>query len=210
VVEADLLIILSDVKGLYTADPRIDPSATFIPRVERVDAAITALAAPHRSATSRGGMATKLEAARLATASGTSVVICDGREERVVERLVVGEPVGTFFPATTSRLEARRRRMLALPPRGDLVVDDGASRALREGGKSLLPVGVKEVRGKFERGDVVYITDRTGNRFAVGIAHYGSAEAARLKGVHSAKITAVLGEDVSYPEIVHRDNMVLL
>lgn len=210
-VDADLLALLTDTAGLYTADPRLDPSATLITRVERIDEEIEALAGGARTdGRGVGGMATKVQAARLATAGGADVVIAAGREPDVLVRLAQGEAVGTLFPATVDRLESRKRWMLAgLSVRGTLVVDAGAAKVLREQNKSLLPAGVQDVRGEFERGDAVEVVDGEGRRIACGIANYGSADILRLRGLRSDRIEAVLGYHYG-GEVMHRDNLVLL
>jgi glutamate 5-kinase len=209
-VDADLLVILTDTEGLYTADPRLDPKATLIRRVERIDASIEALAGRHRNPFSRGGMPTKLEAARLATASGVAVVICYGREKDVIVRLACGEEIGTFFTPSASKMESRKRWMLSgLSTRGEILVDGGAARALREQNRSLLPAGVRDVRGDFQRGDAVYIVDPQGERVACGITNYSSGDIARIKGCRSDRILGILGYHYG-EEVVHRNNLVLL
>ena len=208
-VDADLLVLLTDQAGLYTADPRRDANAHLIPRVERIDAEIERLAGGTRGR-GVGGMATKLQAARLALAGGTPVVIADGREREVLIRLAWGEELGTFFPSSVDRMESRKRWMVAgLSVRGRIAVDAGASRALREQGRSLLPAGVSDVEGDFERGDAVAITDDDGQRIACGIANYSAQEILRIRGVRSDRIEGVLGHHYG-GEVVHRDNLVLL
>ena len=208
-VDADLLVLLTDQAGLYTADPRRDANAHLIPRVERIDAEIERLAGGTRGR-GVGGMATKLQAARLALAGGTPVVIADGREREVLIRLAWGEEIGTFFPSSVDRMESRKRWMVAgLSLRGRIAVDAGASRALREQGRSLLPAGVSDVEGDFQRGDAVAITDDDGRRIACGIANYGAQEILRIRGVRSDRIEGVLGHHYG-GEVVHRDNLVLL
>ncbi|MDO8672352.1 MAG: glutamate 5-kinase [Dehalococcoidia bacterium] len=209
-VDADLLIILSDVDGLYTADPRVDPNAQRIPYVERVDAGIESLAGGVGSDLGRGGMATKIEAARLATCSGVGVVIAAGRETDVIGRLVRGERVGTYFSPREDRLESRKRWMLSgLSVKGVIVVDDGARKALMGQGKSLLPAGIVDLRGNFQRGDSVTVVDTEGRKLAFGIANYGHADLALIKGRHSDHIAEVLGYEYG-DEIVHRNNLVVL
>jgi glutamate 5-kinase len=155
-------------------------------------------------------MVTKLQAARLATASGVAVVIAHGREPDVLSRLARGEALGTLFSPTSSKLESRKRWMLSgVAQRGAVVVDEGAARALDAGHSSLLPVGVRGVQGAFSRGDIVDILDQAGRRLACGIVNYGSADIARLQGRHSAEVQALLGYDFG-DEIVHRNNLVLV
>jgi glutamate 5-kinase len=208
-VDADLLAILSDVAGLYTADPRLDPEARLIERVEHIDATIETMAGPS-GARGRGGMATKLQAAKLATASGSDVVIAHGRDPDVLVRLAFGEAAGTFFPAQSSRIESRRRWMLSgLAVRGDVVVDAGAANALRHDGSSLLPAGIIEVNGRFERGDSVAVLTHEGHRLAVGIVNYEAGDLRRLRGLKSDQIEGVLGYQFG-AEAIHRNNLVLL
>ena len=209
-VDADLLVLLTDQNGLYTADPRIDPKAKLIERVEKIDANIEALAAGTSSGTGVGGMATKLQAARLATGGGTDLVIAAGAEPEVLVRLASGESVGTLFPSTADRMESRKRWMLAgLAVKGTIVVDAGAAKVLRGDKKSLLPAGVQDVRGKFSRGDAVDVVDADGHRVACGIANYDSEEVLRIRGIRSDRIEEVLGHNYG-GEVVHRDNMVSL
>ncbi|MFO8101503.1 MAG: glutamate 5-kinase [Dehalococcoidia bacterium] len=207
-VDADLLIILSDVAGLYTADPARNPKAELIPRVEKIDKSIERFARGTAVAGGTGGMATKIEAARMAMTSGTSVVIASGSEPDVIMRLVSGEALGTFFPAVTSNLESRQRWMLSQPANGHIVVDAGAVDALRGQNTSLLPAGVVDVKGRFARGDMVEITDAEGDRIAVGIADYSSSDIKKIMGVRSDKIESVLGYGYG-EEVVHRDNLVI-
>ena len=209
-VDADLLMILSDVAGLYTSDPSLDPDAKLISRVEAIDESITSLAQGTKSAEAVGGMVTKLQAASLATTSGVDVVIAKGRMEDVIPRLARGEGLGTFFPSQTTKMESRKRWMLSgLNSRGSVRVDGGAVSAIKRGGKSLLPAGVVEVSGSFERGDVLVILDGDGNRFACGLANYGAGDAKAIAGRQSGEIIEVLGYEYG-AELVHRDNLVLL
>jgi glutamate 5-kinase len=209
-VDADLLLLLGDIGGLYTADPHLDPDARLIPEVRRIDPEIEHLAADARSRLGTGGMITKVEAARLATASGATVVIADGREPDIALRLAAGEAAGTCFLPVTTRMESRKRWMLSgLAVKGKLVVDSGASVALRRQHRSLLAAGIKQVGGKFERGDIIDIYDPEGGRIGCGITNYGSADVAAIKGAHSAAIATLLGYDYG-AEVVHRNNLVVL
>jgi glutamate 5-kinase len=209
-VDADLLMILTDTAGLYTADKRLDPDARLIPEVERIDSDIERLAADTSSRLGTGGMITKVEAAEMATASGVTVVIADGKEKDVILRLAKGEALGTRFLPTSSKLESRRRWMLSgLAIKGKLVVDSGAAVALRKQKKSLLAAGIKEVDGEFQRGDIVNIYDPQGSRVGCGITNYSSADIKVIKGAHSEKITGLLGYDYG-SEIVHRNNLAVL
>jgi len=208
-VDADLLIILSDVAGLYTSDPNHDTTAILIPRVERIGPAIARLAGGSIGGRGTGGMVTKIEAAKLATASGTAVVIASGQETDVILRLIEGEAIGTYFPPTTSRIESRKRWMLSLPPKGKIVIDSGAKTALQRQNKSLLPAGIAQVERTFERGEVVVIVDSKGNSIASGISNYSSADIFQIKGCRSDKIPQILGYGYG-DEVVHRDNLVVL
>jgi glutamate 5-kinase len=209
-VDADLLLILTDIEGLYSADPRIDPAARLIRTVERVDEAVIAAAAGAPGERGTGGMTTKVQAARTATQAGAHVVIADGRSEGVVVRVVRGEPAGTHFLPTANRVESRRRQLLSgLRPRGRIVVDEGAARALRYDGKSLLPAGVTGAEGPFERGDVVRIFTIEGHHLATGSVNYSDTDIERIKGQRSDRIPDILGYEYG-EEVVHRDNLVLL
>lgn len=209
-IEADLLAILTNTGGLYTADPHLDPAARLIDRVDRIDADIEALAGGAISDRAIGGMATKLQAARLATASGVDVVIAGAHESQVLVRLAHGEPLGTYFPCSSDRIESRKRWMLAgLAARGRVVVDAGAVHALRDLGRSLLPAGIVAVEGPFERGDTVTVVTAAGDRVAFGITNYDHADVERIRGQKSETIATVLGHTFG-SEVVHRNNLVLL
>jgi glutamate 5-kinase len=209
-VDADLLVLLSDVAGLYTADPHLDTQAELIARVEKIDSRIERLAKGTGSRRGTGGMTTKVQAAKLATGSGVAVVIADGRLAEVVLRLAQGESIGTFFPPKTTNLESRQRWMISgLASRGKVVVDDGAAAALKEGKRSLLPAGAREVQGKFSRGDVIDIVDTQGSRIACGISNYSSADIQVIKGAHSDEIMSLLGYEYG-AEVVHRNNLAIL
>lgn len=209
-IDADLLLILSDIGGLYTADPHLDPEARLIPVVEKIDARTERLASGTISGSAVGGMVTKIEAAKLATASGVSVVIASGREPNVINRVAGGESVGTRFLPTGSRRESRERWMLSgLCTHGKLVVDEGAAAALRNGRGSLLAAGVKKVSGDFEQGDVVEIYDASEARLGCGLANYSSGDIEVIKGAHSGKIASLLGHDYG-SEVIHRNNLVLV
>lgn len=209
-VDADLLLILTDIDALYTADPRKDPAAAPIPVVPEITEAIYALAGGTGSARGTGGMITKIQAADLATRGGTSVVIAPGADREVITRVLAGEQLGTRFPALHTRLESRKRWVLAETARHSRVVaDDGAARALLEGGKSLLPAGIAAVEGDFERGQTVRIYTAAGREIARGLAQYGASDLRRIRGLRSSQIAETLGYDYG-PEVVHRDDMVLL
>jgi len=209
-VDANLLLLLTDIGGLYTADPRCHPDAQIIPQVENIDTEIERMAADTPSRLGTGGMIAKIEAAKLATASGVTVVIADGREPDIIPRLAAGEAVGTRFLPTTSKLESRKRWMLSgLSTKGKLVIDSGAALALKKQKRSLLAAGIKQVEGNFQRGDIVKIYDPRGTRLGCGITNYSSADIDIIKGAHSRKIATLLGYDYG-SEIVHRNNLVVL
>ena len=208
-IEADLLVILTDQKGLYTADPRRDPSAEFVHEAHAGDAALERMAGGAGSSIGKGGMLTKILAAKRAAGSGASTVIAWGREPDVLIRLARGERIGTLLVAPTQKLQARKQWIADhLQLRGALVVDDGAVAKLRGAGTSLLPIGVTQVEGVFARGDVVAIRDEHGGEIARGLANYSSAEARLLCRKPSGEIRKLLGYTAE-PEMVHRDNLVL-
>jgi glutamate 5-kinase len=209
-IDADLLIILSDIGGLYTADPGTDPQASLIHVVNRVDENIFALAGGSRTGLGTGGMLTKLQAARMATACGIAVIIAKGSEPDIITRLAAGESIGTRFLPAANHLESRERWMLAgLAVKGKLMIDEGAIDALEKENRSLLGAGVIEVEGSFERGDLVNVFDSRGNRLGSGITNYSSGDIDKIKGVHSRKIPGLLGYDFG-SEIIHRNNLVIL
>ena len=209
-VDADLLLILTDIDGLYTADPRVDPSATLIRRVEQVDDRIEALAGRTLRPWARGGMPTKLEAARLVTTSGIPMIMARGRDDGAALRAARGEPVGTFFQPAAEKPESRKRWMLSgVSQRGQVTIDDGAAAALQEHSRSLLPAGVREAAGGFVRGDTIYILNASGQRIACGIANYSAADIDRIRGLRSGQIEEVLGYHYGQ-EVVHRNNLALL
>ena len=209
-VDADLLVILTDTDGLYTADPNVDPEARRIPWVDQVDEAIEALAGKDRNPWSRGGMPTKVEAARLVTTSGITMVMCNGLSTEAVLCAARGEEIGTVFRPAEGKLEARKRWMLgAVSQQCEVIVDAGAIVAILKNNRSLLPAGIKDVNGEFHRGDIVYIADLEGRRVACGIANYGSPDIRRILGFRSDQIRATLGYDYGQ-EVVHRNNLVLL
>jgi glutamate 5-kinase len=209
-IDADLLIILSDIPGLYTADPGVDPHAQLISEVPRVDDRIFALAGGSRGGLGTGGMITKLQAAKMAAACGITVIIAKGSEPDVMLRLAKGEPLGTCFLPTANKTESRERWMLAgLSVKGKLVVDEGAAGALNEKHSSLLGAGIVQVEGTFGRGDLVDLFDLKQHRLGSGIANYGADDIDKIKGEHSRKIHDLLGYDYG-SEIIHRNNLVIL
>ena len=204
-VEADALIILTDQKGLYTADP----SATFVNEARAGDPTLEVMAGGAGSSIGRGGMITKILAAKRAAGSGASTVIAWGREPGVLIRLSQGEAIGTLLTARTQKQQARKQWMADhLQLRGSVSVDDGASRKLLQEGKSLLPIGMTSVSGDFARGDVIAVRDSSGQEIARGLANYASAEARLLCRKPSSEFEALLGY-AAEPEMVHRDNLVL-
>ncbi len=208
-VDADLLLILSDISGLYTDDPHLNPDAHLVPVVERITAEVEAMVGGTAGSQGTGGMITKIEAAKTATACGTSVVIASGREPDVITRVASGESVGTRFLPVNSPLESRERWMLSgLGARGKLIIDGGAVSALKRSG-SLLAAGILAVEGDFERGDLVDVCGESGDRLGAGISNYSSADIDRIKGVRSDRIAQILGHDFG-PEIIHRNNLALI
>jgi glutamate 5-kinase len=208
-VEADALIILTDQKGLYSADPRVDSSATFVHTARAGDAQLEAMAGGAGSSIGKGGMITKILAAKRAAGSGASTVIAWGRERDVLLRLAKGEAIGTLLVAPTQKQQARKQWMADhLQLRGSITVDKGAVDKVRKEGKSLLPIGMTAVEGEFSRGEVIAILDPQGVEIARGLANYASAEARLICRKPSGEIEASLGY-IAEPEMVHRDNLVL-
>jgi glutamate 5-kinase len=209
-VDADLLVLLTDTGGLYTADPHYNPEAQLIRRVDEIDAEIESLARDTTNRHGTGGMITKIEAAKLATSSGTSVIIADGREPDVLLRISHGEEIGTLFLPRQSKMESKKRWMLSgLASKGKLVVDKGAVLALKRQNKSLLPAGILSVKDDFQRGDIVDILDEQGEHIGCGICNYSSAELAIIKGAHSDRILSLLRHEYG-DEVIHRNNMVIV
>jgi glutamate 5-kinase len=209
-IEADCLVILTDQPGLYSADPRRDPDAKFVAEGVAGDPSLERMAGGAGSAIGKGGMITKILAAKRAAGSGAHTVIASGREPRVLERLIAGESVGTFLAAVTPPLAARKQWLSDhLQVAGRLLVDAGAARALLEGGRSLLPIGVTGVEGEFERGAVVACVGPDGREIARGLVNYSASEARRIRGQATTDIEALLGY-VDEAELIHRDNLVVL
>ena len=209
-IEADVLVLLTDQQGLYTADPRIDAAATLVQTARAGDPKLEAMAGGAGSALARGGMLTKVLAAKRAARSGASTVIACGREERILTRLAAGEAIGTSLVADMVSLAARKQWLADhLQLAGRLTLDSGAVRALRSGGKSLLPIGVIAVEGEFDRGEVVGCFDTEGHEVARGLVNYSVQETAKILRKPSSEIESVLGY-VDEPELIHRDHMVLL
>ncbi|MHB8744029.1 MAG: glutamate 5-kinase [Sulfuricaulis sp.] len=209
-VEADLLLILTDQHGLYDRDPRQDPEAKLVSEGVAGDKQLLSMAGGSSGALGRGGMRTKLLAAEKAARSGAATVIASGREENVILRVLAGEVIGTHLKPAQERVAARKQ-WLAGHDRvaGKLRLDAGAAKVIRDGGKSLLPVGVMAVDGTFTRGEIVSCIDPEGREVARGLVNYSSEEAARIIGQVSDKIESILGY-VDEPELIHRDNIVVL
>jgi glutamate 5-kinase len=208
-LEADLLVILTDQQGLYERDPTLDPTARLIYEANISDPSLGDMVGESRSGLGRGGMITKLRAARLASRSGAATVIACGRERDVVPRVVEGEEVGTFLVPDESPLLARKRWLAGqLKLKGRLRLDEGAVRVLKDSGKSLLPIGVTAVEGDFSRGDLVACVDADGCEVARGLVNYGADETRLIMRQPSSQIEKLLGY-VDEPELIHRDNLVL-
>ncbi|HPU54248.1 MAG TPA: glutamate 5-kinase, partial [Burkholderiaceae bacterium] len=208
-IDAEALIILTDQSGLFTADPRKDPAARLLSQVSAGDPTLEGMAGGAGSSIGKGGMITKVLAAKRAASSGAHTVVASGRTPDVLVRLARGEDIGTRFIAMTPRL-ASRKQWLAdhLQLRGSITVDAGAARALSEDGKSLLPIGVVEVSGDFERGEVVACRDSTGREIARGLINYSSSESRLIMRKASSDIEGILGF-IEEPELIHRDNLIL-
>jgi glutamate 5-kinase len=210
-VDADLLILLTDQPGLFTADPRHDPAAQLVADVSdpEIPASLWEAAGGAGDGLGTGGMLTKLQAADLARRSGTTVVIARGSDPNILTRIVAGDSIGTRFQPTVTAVESRKRYILAgARPLACLKVDDGAARALRQGG-SLLPVGVTAVEENFERGDTVRVADANGREIARGIVNYAAADLQKIRGHRSEDIEGILGYNYG-DEVIHRNDMVLL
>jgi glutamate 5-kinase len=209
-LQAPLLIMLSVVDGLYSSDPKTDPRAELLTTVASIDGSVMEKAGKSRSPLGSGGMRSKLRAARLATVAGESVIMANGNRGDVLDAIFRCEPVGTLFLPHNSTLPAWKRWVgYTARPRGRLVVDAGARRAVQQQGRSLLPIGVVQVVGAFGKGDVVSLCDPDGVEFARGLTNYASAAADKLRGLRSDQIREVVGT-FPYDEVVHRDNLVVI
>jgi len=207
-IRAPLLVLLSDVEGLFDGDPQ-DPTSKLIPIVSRLDASILALVRDRATGLSKGGMASKLEAARLATTAGENVIIASGHTPGTLAKIIRGENVGTLFLAQGQAVASWKRWIgFTAQPRGHLVLDDGARRAIETQGRSLLAIGVVGAAGKFKKGDVVALQDASGAEFARGLINYSIDEVLRIKGLKTDQIAERLGHR-PYEEVIHRDNMAL-
>ena len=208
--DADCLILLTDQKGLYTADPRSNPDARLISRVDKITPEIKALAGDSVSGLGTGGMATKLQAAEIATRSGIEVIIASGDDPKIIESIVEGDYIGTSFSPESSPLEARKAWILAGPkPKCSIIIDDGAVKALMKKGSSLLPKGIVDISGEFLRGDVVNIVSLDGKVIARGVSRYTSAEIKAVARHNSEEIESILGYEHGQVA-VHRDDLVVL
>lgn len=208
-IDAELLILLTDIEGLYTADPRTHPDARLIHSVETIDDSIYALAGGTHTGLGTGGMITKIQAAHLAGRSGTTTVIAPGALPDVIAGVVRGEQIGTTFLPPITHVESRKRWLTSQKAHGSLHIDGGAVRQVVGKGASLLPVGVTRVDGEFDRGEPVRVYAPDGAQIAVGLSNYGSDDARKLIGTQSGLITEKLGYSWG-DELIHRDNLVLL
>lgn len=211
IVDADLVIILSDVDGLYTANPQTHPDAVIVPEVAEITPEIEASAGGVGSVRGTGGMATKIQAAKAATSSGIHLVIASGTEKNAITRVLQGEELGTLFVSRENRLQFRKR-WLAFGAKiaGSIVVDEGCAKAIRKaGGCSILPAGVFVVQGEFLPGSTVSVIDKDAHELARGLVHYSSAELEQIKGCNSGEIANILGHK-NFDEVIHRDDLVIL
>jgi glutamate 5-kinase len=208
-IEADLLILLSDIDGLYTADPKKVPTATLIPMVNEIDARILKMAGGAGSELGTGGMSTKLEAAKMATAAGASMVLMNGQNPAKIQNIFAGTPEGTLF-LSSQPLVNSRKRWIAYGPlvNGELVIDNGAERALINQGTSLLPSGILDVRGEFEEGDLIRILNINQIELGRGLTNYSKEHLQKIKGRKSTEIERILGYKAA-DEVIHRDNLVI-
>jgi glutamate 5-kinase len=207
-LDADVLLILSDIEGLFTADPRKDKTATLIGEVREIDERVRALATGSKTSLGIGGMSTKIQAAELVTRSGSAMVIAHGARPDVIVDAALGVSVGTRFLPQATQVESRKRWILSERAAGAAVADDGAVRALKNG-KSLLPVGVREIVGDFDRGEIIAVRNAKGRDVARGITRYNARDAIRIAGKQSDQIEKILGYDYA-PMLIHADDMVIL
>jgi glutamate 5-kinase len=209
-IDADLLVILSDVDGLFTEDPRQNPSATLIPLVAEITKDVEQRAGASSSFEGTGGMATKLQAAKKVAAYGVAALIMNGERPGLLPAIVEGAPGGTFFLPQDRRLPSRKHWIaFTLRAKGHVAVDDGAADALLRRGKSLLASGIIAVSGEFEPGDAIVCTDRQGKELAKGLVNFSAETLARIKGLKTADIQKTFGRQ-EYEEVIHRDNLVIL
>ncbi len=211
-VEADWLILLTDVPGLYSANPHLDPEAQLVSEVSEITDALVQSARSKGSAWSTGGMASKLEAARIAAAAGVTTVITEGSTPHNIERILAGEQIGTRFKPTVQTRTPNRKRWIdfGLVPAGTLHLDEGAVRAVRTEGRSLLAAGVTRFEGCFEAQALVRLLDSQGVEFARGLIHYSSEELEKIRGRQTAEISRILGIEERAPTVVHRNDLIIL
>ena len=211
IVDADLVIILSDIDGLYTANPVTHPDATLVHTVQEITPEVEASAGGVGSSRGTGGMATKIQAAKAATNSGIQLVIASGTEKNAIPRILQGEEIGTLFVSRENRLQFRKRWLaFGAKIQGSIVVDDGCARAIRKaGGCSILPAGIYQVVGDFQTGSTVSVIDKEGHELARGLVHYTASELEKIKGCKSSDIEGILGHK-NYDEVIHRDDLVIL
>lgn len=211
IVDADLVILLSDIDGLYTANPRTNPDATLVPLVTEITPEIEASAGGVGSSVGTGGMLTKLQAAKAATNSGIHLVICDSQEPNAVSRILAGEEIGTLFLSRENRLQFRKRWLaFGADIKGSIVVDNGCTKAIHKaGGCSILPAGITAVVGSFEPGSTISVVEQNGHELARGLTHYSSQELDLIKGCKTSEIEGKLGHK-HYDEVIHRDDLVIL
>lgn len=208
-IHAPLLILLSDIDGLYDGDPR-NPDSKLIQTVPQIDASIQALAFDRLTGLSKGGMASKLRIAHQITHAGGSVIIANGREPKILQKILNCEEFGTLFLPQGTRMTARKQWIgYAIFPRGRVLVDDGCARALVENGKSLLPIGIREIEGEFEQGDVIAVCSMNGLEIGRGFTNYSSSDLTQICGMHSDEIEKAFPEMKLYAEVIHRDNLTL-
>lgn len=210
IIEADLLINLTTTDGLYDSNPSLNKKAKRIPIVREINASVEAAATDETSSVGTGGMKSKILAAKKVTAIGIPCVIAPGKSKKVLSDIMAGKDIGTLFLPQTSRLASRKYWIaFTLRPRGRLILDDGAAKALTEKGKSLLPSGITEVEGEFDPGDPVVCLDPAGNLLAKGLVNYSALDIRRIRGLKTAQIFSVLGHK-DYDEVIHRDNLVIV
>ncbi len=203
-----LLVILSVIDGLYDGDPRL-PTSRLIPLIEHFDDALFQFASLDKSSRGTGGMQTKLEAARIATAVGRPVIIANGNDPQILDRILAGEPVGTLFLPQGPAVSARERWIgYNVPPRGKYILDEGAARAIVQKGRSLLAIGIKSIHGSFDKGQIVSLVDLQGRELGRGLTNYSSVDTARIAGKRTDEFTQVFG-NIPYAEVIHRDNLVV-
>jgi glutamate 5-kinase len=203
-----LLVILSVIDGLYDGDPRL-PTSRVVPLIEQFDDALFQFASLDKSSRGTGGMQTKLEAARIATAVGRPVIIANGRDPQILDRILAGEQVGTLFLPQGPAVSARERWIgYNVPPRGKYILDEGAGRAIVQKGRSLLAIGIKSIHGTFDKGQIVSLVDLEGRELGRGLTNYSSLDAARIAGKRTDEFTQVFG-NIPYAEVIHRDNLVV-